>query len=192
MRWRLRLRRHGKHGLADGTYVGTRHQTEIRYTFINFGLWAGMPLGLPFYVPGRSSDRAKRPRVGGEEPKRRTELIFYSAMERLALRSVLKPFVEDFLSSTRRAGKFRARYLMLVRMQRGIRQKLETKDAKAAVLTSDWQRLLDSMIKTAKKKRSQEMHDFTSKVFSVPKEIQQYVLTRFVRQCREKHCLAFF
>ena len=135
VRWRLRLRRHGKHGLANGTFLDTRHRTEVRYTLINFGLWAGMPLGLPYYVPGKSSDRPRRPRLGGEEPKRRTELIFYSAMERLALRSVLKPFAEDFISSTRRVGKFRARYLMLVRMQRGIRQKLETKDAKTAVLT---------------------------------------------------------
>ena len=197
IRFRLRARRYGKYGVIKDSFMYSRHEGSLRYSLMNLGLLAGLPLRVPqsFIKEDKKGDKWKKVKLNMMIPRQSPtpgDFIYYSIAELRALKHVLRPFLADYIDITKRMDMFRERYKMIARMQRGIQQKLQTKDAKAAVLAQYWEQVLSAMIKIAKKKKNHDMIEFTRKVFSIPKEHRSYVLTRFVRQCREKHCLAFF
>ena len=66
------------------------------------------------------------------------------------------------------------------------------KDVKQIILEKQWAQILKKMNSFPPKKRNKDLNEILNNFNSIPNEVKQYLLSRFIHRCHQKHSLAFY
>ena len=177
IRFRCRLRKYGVSGIIKNN-IQTMNEHRLRHACWLLGLCFGLPVKA--LKKDKDDSPLKRRNTRKEIVIKPPVFTYHSIYEKRAIEKVLGPFFEDVVKVNLRIKLFRKHYLSIVKLQKEIIQKLQTRNAKTEVLCQYWEQVLSKMLKEAKKRANQEMIDFGSKIMKIRNELKVHVLGKFV------------
>lgn len=109
----------------------------------------------------------------------------------LRARKLLHGFLEKTSCRDTFAEKMIHVYLKISKIQKFMKDQIETKDAKVEVLENYWDKMIGLIQFKATKFNDKKVTQLFGDIVLVPFEVRRAMLRRFIKMCRQLHSIAF-